>query len=85
MNKEKKDDFVTKKAKELFYKTWDYIDKEDRAEDDELNMIHAAHASRCLWGEAGGPLQWERGEWLISRVYQIVGSGDRALYHGKNA
>ena len=70
-------------AKELFNKTWDYLDMEQRTPEDEINMIHASHASRYHWGVAGGPLQLERGEWQISRVYSVLGRPEPALYHAE--
>ena len=70
-------------AIQTFNKTWDYIDKPDSTPEEDLEMIHCAHASRYLWGQAGTPLQFERGEWLISKVYYLIGSGERALVHAK--
>jgi len=70
-------------AKSLFNSTWDLLDKKDRTEDDEVAMIHAAHASRHHWGQIGEPLQFERGEWQISRVYSVLGRSEPALYHAK--
>jgi hypothetical protein len=72
-----------KLAKNLFNITWDLLDKKDRDEEEALAMIHAAHASRYHWGEIGAPLQFERGEWQISRVYSVLGMGEAALYHAK--
>ena len=46
-------------------------------------MIHAAHASRHHWGRIGEPLQFERGEWQISRVYSVLGRSEPALYHAR--
>jgi hypothetical protein len=46
-------------------------------------MIHAAHASRYHWGEIGTPLEFERGEWQISRVYAVLGRPQAALYHAQ--
>ena len=46
-------------------------------------MIHAAHASRFHWGEIGTPLEFERGEWQISRVYSTLKRSEPALYHAK--
>ena len=70
-------------AKELFNKTWDYLDMKQRSSEDEVNMIHSAHASRYHWGVVGEPLQFERGEWQISRVYSVMGRHEPALYHAK--
>lgn len=46
-------------------------------------MIHCAHTSGYLWGEVGKPINLERGEWQISKVYALLGQGERALFHGK--
>jgi len=68
-------------AKDLFNLTWDLLDKVDRTGNEDLKMIHAAHASRYHWGEIGEPLQFERGEWQISRVYSVLGRSEPALFH----
>jgi hypothetical protein len=63
----------------LFNGTWELI--ESREDDDRL--LHMAHASRFAWGEAAecGPENIARGEWLVSRVYCILGRGEPALFH----
>ncbi|MFW9821114.1 MAG: hypothetical protein ACFFE5_16035 [Candidatus Thorarchaeota archaeon] len=77
-----------KLAKRTFNETWDYLDKKDRSEEDDLNMIHTAHTSRYHWGilvseGKGGAINLQRGEWIISRVYSILERGESALYHAK--
>lgn len=72
-------------AVSCFNSVWDLIDKIDRTDDDNLKMIHMAHTSRYHWGEIGTPLEFSRGEWQISRVYSLLGHGESALYHGKQA
>ena len=81
-------EFHEKIAKSTFNKTWDYLDKKDRTEEDNLNMIHTVHTSRYHWGilvseGKGGPINLQRGEWIISRVYSILKHGEPALYHAK--
>lgn len=76
-------EFQKKQAIDCFNKTWDLIDKADRSNEETLEMIHSAHASRFLWGQVGEPLNFERGEWQISKVYYLTGNGERALYHGQ--
>ena len=46
-------------------------------------MIHAVHASRFHWGQIGTPLEFERGEWQISRVYSVLKRAEPALYHAQ--
>ena len=76
-------EFQKDQAIQCFNKTWDYIDKPDRTPAEDLEMINCAHASRYLWGQVGTPLHLERGEWLISKVYFLIGSGERALVHAQ--
>jgi hypothetical protein len=71
-------------ARGLFNLTWSLLDKKDRAKDDNDKMINAAHASRYHWGEIGTPMNLERGEWQISRVYSVLGRSEPALYHARN-
>jgi hypothetical protein len=70
-------------AIDLFNLTWSLLDKKDRTLEEDDKMIHAAHASRFHWGEIGTPLEFERGEWQISRVYSVLKRSEPALYHAK--
>ncbi|HVP26657.1 MAG TPA: hypothetical protein VMT26_03220 [Candidatus Bathyarchaeia archaeon] len=70
-------------AIDLFNLTWSLLDKKDRTPDEDDKMVHAAHASRFHWGEIGTPLEFERGEWQISRVYSVLKRSEPALYHAK--
>lgn len=70
-----------KLAISLFNLTWSLLDKKSRTREENDKMIHAAHASRYYWGEIGTPLEFERGEWQISRVYSVLGRSEPALYH----
>jgi hypothetical protein len=67
----------------LFNLTWSLLDKKDRLKEEDDKMIHAAHASRFHWGEAGTHLEFERGEWQISRVYSVLKRSEPAIYHAK--
>ena len=72
-----------KLAVDLFNQTWDLLDKSDRTQEETDTMIHAAHASRFHWGEVGTPVEFERGEWQISRVYAVLQHPEAALYHAQ--
>ncbi len=72
-------------AVKCFNAAWDLIDKSDRSHEDDVNMVHLAHASRYHWGQIGTALEFTRGEWQISRVYSILGMGESALFHAKEA
>jgi hypothetical protein len=86
MNEEKRyteQEAHRKFAIDLFNLTWNLMDKKDRTKEDDDKMLHAAHASRFHWGEIGTPLEFERGEWQISRVYSILNRPQPALYHAQ--
>lgn len=75
-------DMHKKFAVECFNSTWDLIDKKDRTKDEELEMINLVHTSRFHWSQIGEPINFERGEWQISRVYSELKMFERAIVHG---
>ena len=83
MNLDLRSDFSDsrKLAARFFNETWRYIDKLDRTPDEDLLMIHLAHASRLHWQFAGDASRWTIGEWQISRVYSLLKRSEPALYH----
>ncbi len=73
-----------------FNKTWELMDKKDRTGDDEDEMMRLVHASRYHWGQvvaAGvpktGPINLERGDWQVSRVYSLLNKPKPARYYGE--
>jgi hypothetical protein len=77
-----------KMAKECFNKTWDLLEKSDRTDEEDNEMVHTAHASRYHWGVLvangkGKPVNLQRGEWQIARVYSVLIRTEPALYHAK--
>ena len=70
-------------AVHLFNLVWDLMDMQDRTEEDNLQMTHAAHASRYHWEQCGTSLNLARGEWQISRVYATQGLAEQAKRHGE--
>jgi len=72
-----------KLAIDLFNRVWELLDRADRTPEEADEMVHAAHASRYHWGKVGTPLEFERGEWQISRVYSVLERPEAALHHAK--
>lgn len=71
-----------KEAVTNFNAAWDLMDRKDRSNEEDILMIHTAHASRFHWGAIGTPLEFSRGEWQISRVYSVLVLPESALLHG---
>lgn len=73
-------DKLKKLAIEAFNKTWSYIDKPNKTNEENEEMIKSAHTSRHYWQKAGGTdLNIVRGDWMISHVYSLIGDGNNAL------
>jgi hypothetical protein len=72
-------------AAQLFNQTWRLLEQAGRTRDDDDQMIHTAHASRYHWGQVltATPVHLARGEWLISRVYAVLGRAEPALHHAR--
>jgi hypothetical protein len=61
--------------------TWNLLDKAGRTPEEDEWMLYSAIASCRHWLEAGKDLHHERGEWLIARVYAVLGLDQAALRH----
>jgi tetratricopeptide (TPR) repeat protein len=72
-------------AAQLFNQTWRLLEHQARTRAEDDGMIHTAHASRYHWGQVpeATPAQLARGEWLISRVYAVLGRAEPALHHAR--
>src|SRR5687768_6878293 len=72
-------------AVDLFNGLWKLLGNPKRSADDDLAMIHAAHASQHHWGIAGDARNWCIGEWQIARVYATLGRAEPARVHAAEA
>jgi hypothetical protein len=66
---------------DLFNEVWRLM--ETREDDDR--MVNAAHASAFHWAAAPEckPENRARSEWLIARVYAVLGRGEPAVWHAQ--
>jgi hypothetical protein len=68
-------------AREAQKKTWQLLEASDRTPEQEAEMIGAAHTSAYHWSIVGTGLNHQRAEWLLARVYSVLGMGERAVFH----
>lgn len=68
-------------AADCFNGTWKLLEKRRRTADEDVRMIHMAHASRHHWAAVGTAENLAIGEWQISRVYVVLGRPEPALFH----
>lgn len=72
-------------AVQAFNACWDHIERLDRTPEDDLAMVHLAHASRYHWeqvrlrGGESGPRQAAIGDWQVSRAWALAGEAGPAL------
>lgn len=72
-------------AVELFNHAWTLLDKEDRSEADQEQVIHCAHASAWHWSRVGTAENRAISEWQVSRVYSTLQRGEPAVHHARLA
>ncbi len=71
-------------ATELFNQVWRLLEREDRTEAEDAEMVHAAHASCFHWMQVGEPVHRARGEWQCARVYAVLGQPEASLRHARS-
>jgi hypothetical protein len=70
-------------AKRANGRVWELLGKGDRTDAEIREMVHAAHASMYHWLQVGTPVNTQRGEWLLARVYTQVGDAEAAIRHAE--
>jgi len=66
-------------AKRTNHRVWELLDKSTRTAEEEEELVFAANASLYHWTQAGGAVESQRGHWLLSRVYVVLGRVQDAL------
>lgn len=72
-------------AIDLFNRSWQLLEQENRTPEQDAEMIHVAHAARFHWGEIGSAAQRARGENQCARIYSTLRRSEPALYHANRA
>jgi tetratricopeptide (TPR) repeat protein len=70
-------------AKQYHGKTWELLDKTDRTAVENECLADYAHASLAHWRVAGTAVHYQRGVWLLSRVYAVLGDPELALMYAR--
>jgi hypothetical protein len=61
-----------------FNSSWELLER-DRTEEEDLELLEVALASRHHWRHEGGPQQLAIADWMVSRCFAELGAGDLAL------
>jgi hypothetical protein len=70
-------------AKQYHGKTWELLDKKDRTPEENECLADYAHTSLAHWRVAGTAVNYQRGVWLLSRVYAELGDAELALAYAR--
>ncbi len=68
-----------------YQRCWVLLDQAARSNDDDVELLTTAFASRFHWGHAGGPQEWIVGDWMISRAAAATGQGQLAVWFATRA
>lgn len=66
-------------AVETYNRCWDLLERDERSQDDDFELITAAFTARYHWSFAGGPEQWVISDWMVSRAAADIGEGSLSL------
>jgi hypothetical protein len=70
-------------AQSINGRVWELLQKTERSQSDNDEMLYAAHACTYHWKFAGTAVHQQRGEWLISRVHVVLDHAREALRHAE--
>lgn len=70
-------------AKTLNGRVWQLLEAERRTAEEDALMVHAAHACLYHWLQVGTVVNHQRGIWLLSRVYGVLGERTLALEYAQ--
>ena len=65
----------------LFNRAWTFLDMDTRTTEQEIELVHTAHASAYHWMQVGTAANRARSEWQCSRVYSVLGRAEPAIWH----
>ena len=66
-------------AKSIFNGIWKLLEKPGRTPAEDEEMLMRAFASAYHWKQIGNQAHFQRGYWMISKVYQVLGKAAPAL------
>ena len=67
----------------LFNETWDLMEKENRSAQDDEQLLNIAYSSTYHWSKVGNPINLQRSQWQLSRVYCELDRAEPAMYHAR--
>jgi hypothetical protein len=70
-------------AQSINGRVWELLQKSSHTDDENDEMLHAAHACTYHWKFVGTAVNQQRGEWLISHVHAVLGHAKEALRHAE--
>ena len=66
-------------AKSSWNAIWPLLEKNDRTPSEDEDLLLSAFASLYHWKQIGTEVNLQRGYWMISKVYQVLGKAEPAL------
>ncbi len=72
-------------AVSLFNATWPLLRRMDRSPEDDLRMLHMAHASRYHWERSASSCTWLGASGSAPCVYAVLGRPEPARFHAERS
>ena len=70
---------------EMNIQTWNLLGEKNRNEQDDVRMVNFAQTSLYHWRKSHKyePVNEQRGQWMLSHVYAVLGKGKEALSYAE--
>lgn len=62
----------------LFNRAWELLDKAERSEEDDDELLSATFGQRYHWYQVGTPLNMAIADWQVARVAALLGDAELA-------
>lgn len=70
-------------AVDFHTRAWNLLDQPTRTREENERLLDYAHASLAHWRVAGTVVKHERGEWMLARVYAVLGEAELSIRHAR--
>jgi hypothetical protein len=72
-------------ATELYNRCWEILELPSRSNEDDVELMTAAFASRYHWLKVGSGEQWIVSDWMVARAAGVVGAPELSLVFAQRA
>lgn len=71
-------------AKRANGRAWELLGKAERSQEEDDELIEAAHASLYYWRQVESKVNLQRGLWLVAHAHTVLGNSIQAMRYARS-